>query len=36
VLAWFIFPKLPEDVRSVTVAVIPGAGKTKEKEVTIR
>lgn len=36
VLSWFTFPQIPEGVRSVTVTVIPGSGKTKEKEILIR
>jgi hypothetical protein len=36
VLAWFTFPRVPEGVRSVTVTVIPGSGKIKEKEVSVR
>lgn len=30
---WFTFPELPSDVQAVTVTVISGTGRTKEKQV---
>jgi hypothetical protein len=34
--AYFTFPEIPKGVQSVIVTVIPGSGKTREKEIAIR
>jgi hypothetical protein len=32
--AWFAFPEIPKDVKTITVVVISGEGKQKEKEIS--